>query len=353
VLDIPSRERHRQKAADVHAPTSSADEVLDLAGFAIAGHQQAVPRPAILPQGHIHGFYLPHRWRTSLLLEAKRPRFALPHSGPRKHGLGAHRRLTSPRPTGERLRNFADVLHAGQIQYRQEPGLAAVPLVERQPVELPTVGLGLSHQFQADLPFRSVADLVRDIRRAAALAIGVPRLGQVQFAVEKRLELSVRDRQMNGDDPVVDFAHTAEVLPLHARRLVALLERTGLIKDGDGADRIGRQLGDRVAQAPLHLIDEAIVVPQARLEKLLQIAWRHAGMIGDRFGGLAWQIGKQATRVVLEVLNGLGVVKEPLQRPQKRGESWSQRLDLFHGHGYPSQGLEGNIVTAAEMSAAL
>jgi hypothetical protein len=83
---------------------------------------------------------------------------------------------------------------------------------------------------------------------------------------------------VDGNDPVGHLADAAEVLPLDAGRLGALLERTGLVEDADGPDGVGRPVGDRGEQFALDGVREAIVIPQTGLEELLQVAWRDAGV---------------------------------------------------------------------------
>src|SRR5207245_2224810 len=108
--------------------------------------------------------------------------------------------------------------------------------------------------------------------RPAAVAVGVPRRGQVQRAVEQRLEAAAGDGQMDGDDPVVDLADAAEILSLDARRLCTLLDGAGLVEDADGAQAGGREVGRRVTQASRNRIGEAPVTPQAGFEELLEVA---------------------------------------------------------------------------------
>src|SRR5207245_6347922 len=206
--------------------------------------------------------------------------------------------------------------------------LAAVPLVERQPIKLPAVPLGASQQLQSDLRLRPIVDLVRDVRFPAAFPVGLPRLGQEQFAVEKGLERAMGYDQMDGDDPVGHLARAAEVLPLHARRLGPFLQRTGLVENANRAHRIGRQLGDRSAQRLLNAIGEAIMVPQAGFEKLLQTSWWRARILGQWLSRLAVQVGKQPAGIVSKVLNGSRVVKKPLEGQQKSREFRADGLDL-------------------------
>ena len=114
---------------------------------------------------------------------------------------------------------------------------------------------------------------------------------------------------------------------------VALLDGAGLVEDADGADGIGREFGDGVAEAARDGVGESAVVPEAGLEELLEVAGRLAGEQGDRLGGLARQVGEQAARVVAEVADGGAGVEEALEGAQEGGQYGGERLDLVDGHG--------------------
>jgi hypothetical protein len=94
--------------------------------------------------------------------------------------------------------------------------------------------------------------------------------------------------------PVGHLADAAEVLPLDAGRFAALLEGTGHVEDAHRPHGIGRQVGNLGAHFPLDGVGQALVVPQAGLEKLLQIARRNAGVLSERLGRLPRQVGEQA-----------------------------------------------------------
>ncbi len=104
---------------------------------------------------------------------------------------------------------------------------------------------------QGDPPLGPIADVVGDARGPAAWAVVVPRLGQVQVGVQQGLEAAFGDADVDGDDAVIDLADAAQVLPLHAGRLVAPLAATGLVDDADRAQRVGGQCGDRSGQVLL------------------------------------------------------------------------------------------------------
>jgi len=55
--------------------------------------------------------------------------------------------------------------------------------------------------------------------------IDAPTFGEEQIGVEQDLEATGADTQVNGDDAVVDFAYTVEILPLHAWGLRAFLRQ--------------------------------------------------------------------------------------------------------------------------------
>ena len=163
-------------------------------------------------------------------------------------------------------------------------------------------------------------------------------LGRNRSLSSRAFEPAVGHDQMHGDDAVGHLARAAEILPLHARGLGALLERTGLVENEDGAHRVGRQLGDRGTQPLLHPIGQAFVVPQTGFEKLLQTAGRGARILGQRLGRLAVQVGEQPAGIIAKMLNGFRTLEKPLERPQKRREFRADGLDLIRGHGDPSQG---------------
>jgi len=63
----------------------------------------------------------------------------------------------------------------------------------------------------------------------------------------------------------------------------------------------------------LNGVDEPGVVPRARLEELLDVAGRDAGVGGQGFGRLSLQVREQPPGIVAEVNDPLPVVEEPLK----------------------------------------
>ncbi len=152
MLHMPAHERGQQHAPQDDPPGCVGEEVFLLPRLSIPHQDQSVSRPTVGPQSHFHDLRLPDRCRAGLLLEAERLRCPFLHARLSKYGLGAQRGPASSRPTRERLGHFPHVSQARQVQHAQEPRLAAVPLVERQPVEPPAVTLSSGQQLQSDLP---------------------------------------------------------------------------------------------------------------------------------------------------------------------------------------------------------
>lgn len=151
---------------------------------------------------------------------------ALPPPHPAGRAVGRQHRV---RPPGLAASLGADAEGNGhlpdeplvhQAQPAQERHLAAVALVERQPVERHPVAVQPDQLVQRDPPLRPLAHVGRDARGLAPFAVLVPRLGQVQVAVQQRLDAAPGDADVDGDDAVIDLADAAEVLALHAGRLV-------------------------------------------------------------------------------------------------------------------------------------
>src|SRR5512135_1227946 len=101
----------------------------------------------------------------------------------------------------------------------EKSGLA---LVEGQPVEAGAVAGGPVVQLQGDLPLGPVGSVVGDAGLAAAVAIGVPALGQEQLAVEQAVEVAAGQPQVDGDEAVLGLAQAAAPLLLDAGGLVPL-----------------------------------------------------------------------------------------------------------------------------------
>ena len=127
-------------------------------------------------------------------------------------------------PTGEIAGDLADELLVAHGQAAQETGLASVPFVEGQPLEVDAAAHGAVQQFQGDLPLGPVADRLRDAGLAAPLSVRRPVLRQEQLAVEQAVELAAGVAQVDGHHAVLFLADGAAPLPFHPRRLVPFLD---------------------------------------------------------------------------------------------------------------------------------
>src|SRR5262249_2854704 len=137
-------------------------------------------------------------------------------------------------PAAEGARDFGDVALAAPAPAAQQARLAAVALVEGQPGEADAVGHRPVVQLQGDLPLGPGGPPGGDAGGTAALAVGVPLLGQVQLAVQQAVEVAGGVAEVDGDDAVVHLAGGAAVLPLNAGGLVPLLGATGVVEGADG-----------------------------------------------------------------------------------------------------------------------
>ena len=142
---------------------------------------------------------------------------------------------------------------------------------------------------------------------------------------------------MDGDDAVLDFAHAAQILPLDARRSLALLHTTGLVDHPNGAEAIVRHRVHHFRQMALQVVPRCLVVPLRRHEKLLQCSHRRATRQGDRFHALARQVRQQASTVVVEMLGRPPLEKSALVAPEKLGKRRPQVRDFLIGHRIPSR----------------
>src|SRR5512135_2528025 len=168
-------------------------------------------------------------------------------------------------PAGEAARDFSDVPLLARRDFPQQLGLAAVALVEGQPVEAGAVAGGPVVQLQGDLPLGPVGDVVGDAGLTAAVAIGVPALGQEQLAVEQAVEVAAGQPQVDGDEAVLGLAQAAAPLLLDAGGLVPLLGVAGLVEEPDGVRAL--VLGGDESLEP---IPHLVLPPLELAEELLQ-----------------------------------------------------------------------------------
>src|SRR3954449_7397985 len=91
----------------------------------------------------------------------------------------------------------------------------------------------LQHR-RAELGLGGEGDPSRHAGPGAAARVARPALGQVEGAVDQRPPVPARVAEEDPDLAVLDAARRAAVLPLHARRLLALLHEPGLVQHQHG-----------------------------------------------------------------------------------------------------------------------
>src|SRR5512143_1556049 len=259
----PAREGDQQQSPDAGPRRRVAHEELDLARVEhVAGHQQVEHRvrQAIRPLDREHHVltFPNHRPLLAVLDPEPLPRLVpqprvveqlidppgrsaaagqpgdLAAATPAVLGVGPRDYPRRVEPAGEAPRDLGDVPLLPRRQGPQQFGLAAVPLVERQPVEPDAVGDSPVVERQRDRPLRSIHHVVGDAGLAATVAVGVPALGQEQLAIEQAMEVAAGEPQVDGDDAILGLAQPAAPLLLHAGGLVPLLVVAGLVEEPDG-----------------------------------------------------------------------------------------------------------------------
>src|SRR5512143_2552253 len=374
-LHSPPRGRDQQQHTDRRLRGGVTDEELQLLGVQhVAGDDQVQRRPwqTVLTHGsESEVLALPdHRPLLPVLDPPSHPRL-VPQPAPIQHRVDAPRRGTAagqprrlaaatallakrPRDDPRRLGPAHEVAwhlrHEPLVAARECPeqaGLAAVALVEGQPVEAQAVGDGPVVQLQGDLPLGPVDHLVGDAGRAAAAAVLRPALGRVHLAVEQAVEAVAGVAQVDGDDAVLLLADGAAVLPLHAGGLVPLLDVAGLVEDAYGV-----RTGVLVADDDLEFVTQQVVVPAVLAEELLQGAGRHAGVEGDRLDALLGDVRELPGDVNGQV--GAGVrAREAIVEPlEELSEPRLELADLRDLHARPSVNLGGehSFAVAGESS---
>src|SRR5690606_12771718 len=166
------------------------------------------------------------------------------------------------------------------------------------------VSLGLVHHVGRNAgPF---APLLR--RRV--FRIRVPALWQEQLAVDERVEVLPRVRDVNGDDAVVDLAALAAVLPFDAGSPFALLVVTRFIDDKH-ATRSTVACGDLLLQR----LANARVVPLVPTEEELQRSGIRSLRVCDRFQRLPFDGTQLPSRKPPEVLAVLDLTQQLIVGP--------------------------------------
>jgi hypothetical protein len=227
--------------------------------------------------------------------------------------------------------HLAHELLLARIERPQERRLGAVPLVERQPLEVDPVRDGAVVEFQGDRGLGPVDHGVWDPCRTAPGAIARPALGQEQLAVEQGVEVGGGVAQVGGDDAVVLLADGPAVLPLHARRLNPLLGIAGLVDQPD-AVRAGVFAGDDVVQP----LPECVLVPLVAGEELLEGARRDASGQGHGLDALLGEVGQLTADVDGEVLACVAPGEAVREARQVVVEPWLEGSNLIHVHAETS-----------------
>ena len=128
------------------------------------------------------------------------------------------------RPASEVLSNLPDSKKIECVQFEPEWCNLAVVLIERQPLELNTVGHRPLDLLDGNRPFRSVHQIIGNAGFLAAITILAPILWQEEIAGHRASEwirLAAADvYQMLPDDTVLDLPGLTAPLTLHTWRLI-------------------------------------------------------------------------------------------------------------------------------------
>src|SRR5208337_724852 len=201
----PPREGHQQQGRYSGFRRCVAHEEFDLGGLQdIAGHHQVEPLSGqavgVFDRDH-DVLTFPHHWPLLAVLDMEPLPGPIAQPWVAQHPVDPLGRWTTagqsghlPAPTAamatigpvdnprrveparEAPRHLADVPLAVARQCPQELRLAAIALVERQPLETDAAGDSPVVQLQGDLPFGPVDQIVGDARLTAPVAVGVPQL---------------------------------------------------------------------------------------------------------------------------------------------------------------------------------
>src|SRR5262249_11519117 len=129
------------------------------------------------------------------------------------------------------------------------------------------------------------------------VAVLVPVPGQEQVGVDERLVAALGNAEVDSDDAVLLLAGLAAPLALHARGVLALLDRSGLVDDADGPQVLCGQTVQGVGDVALQDVAGPLEGPEVVLEELLEGAHGDSGVEGDGLAGLAVEVGEQAAAV--------------------------------------------------------
>ena len=161
-------------------------------------------------------------------------------------------------------------------------------------------------------------DLRRHLRFCSSFRIVAPLLGQVQTAIQKSKALG-RDIDQKGPDlTVFDLARGAGVLPFDPHRLVALLQKAGLIHHTNPV--LVTELFDNKA---LQLITRCIRIPLGAIQQPLRFV---RPIITDRLRQLPAVLALDRSQQPLHVL---GRLLPRFAAGKKVGKSGMKGLKIF------------------------
>ena len=165
--------------------------------------------------------------------------------------------------------------------------------------------------------------------------------GRNRSASNEGLVATAGDAEVDGDDAVFLLADLAAPLALDARGVGALLDGAGLIDEAHGAQVVGGPAGQVMGDVLLQQVAGLCKRPDMVAEELLEGADGDAGVEGDGFAVLAFEVGEESAAVDVEQVEGLGVAAAEEELLQVVGEGRPQRLNLFWSQDKTSEeGLE-------------
>ena len=343
----PARKSHSQKHLHMGALWGIAYEILQLCMVqGISGYQQMVrpTRQAVfIGQIHHHALGLPEHRTFAAVFDVIILPVVTPHARriaqnipyfnprvvfdfqPRVLSMSSTLSVTSVstvqysrplRPGGKIDRHFGNIILAQTVQGAQKRWFTAIILIESQPGEPQSVGHGSVVLLQGDLPLGAVDNLIGDAGFLASNPVVVPGcFGQIQFAINKGVEIRRGVAQVNTDHTVFSLAHSTAVLPLYAGRFVALFDKAGFV-DGPDAVLVGVPTRDVVLEA----IPHRSLVPAKQTKELLQVAWWFASSVRHGLDAFAWQIAQLALDVEIKVATGRDPSKAVVKLVQKASQ---------------------------------
>ena len=217
-------------------------------------------------------------------------------------------------------------------QLAEQFGLAAVALVERQPIKAESIAHGSVVQFQGDLPLGPISHGVGNSGFSTAVAIGIPTFGEVQLAVEKSVEILTCEAQVDGNNAVLGLAQPTTPLLLDAGRLVTLFRVARFVEDPNDMGTLmltGDELMEPVAQA--------ILLPAVLAEKLLQGARRNVCVECNRLDALFREVRKLTSDLHAQVRSSVLTIEAVVKEINVLGELRLQPTNLVDIHVLPSR----------------